>query len=120
MDKKLFEIIDLAISRHNKPIEIELKHIHKALIDINNKVEKQNGRVDKCEEKMDLMKIDLLSHKLKSPENGRIEALEDSRKAEVAVKKYVTGAIITTSTVVAILVTIATTILSYVLYLGQN
>lgn len=117
MDKKLFEIIDLAISRHNKPIEIELKHIHKALIDINNKVEKQNGRVDKCEEKINSMAVNLLTHELKDPNNDRIGALENHKEAESAVKAYIKNAVVSTGVVVAILTTIVTTILSYLLYL---
>lgn len=116
-EKRMYEIIDLAISRHNKLIENELKHIHVSLQDLNNKVEKQNGKVAKNENEINQMKIKLITHELKDPNNDRIGALENHKEAESAVKAYIKNAVVSTGVVVAILTTIVTTILSYLLYL---
>lgn len=116
----MYTIIDAAIARHNKLIENELKHIHASLQNLNNKVEKQNGKVARNEDEINQMKIKLITHELKDPNNERLGALEDDNKAERAVKKYVRGAVVNTSVIVAIVTTVATTILSYLLYLGSQ
>lgn len=116
-EKRINEIVDIVITRHNKPIEVELGHIHKTLVAIDAKIEKQNGRVFKCENKLTKIELDLITHVLKDPNNERIGALEDNDKADRAIKGYIRSSVMATSAMVALITTIVATVLSYLLYL---